>query len=312
MLQIALTPNRHQATSNNHADSILTRVRCKHEHVTQNEYNVIHFKYFVKLNYIKNVWSINHNIFVIGGPGLWPVNLIITSITLLWELLIEFIHHDTLGIYIIKWNHFPRYWPFVPVNSRHKGQWRGALMFSLICAWINDWVNNREAGDLRCHRGYFHVNVMSCKIPIQSGGEQTFLGSYLSNFVLFVPTIAICFPFCNVNPVTWFPLVTCAPGLLHMKTGIVSWVRAALGNMSLAWRTLWPTGVDSSPKKKSDSWWNGVVNERSNSNNAITVVMGNIDPSVWRFCGQRTAATRWKPIELVFQITGILFKIKSC
>ena len=25
----------------------------------------------------------------------------------------------------------------------HKGQWRGALMFSFICAWINDWVNNR-------------------------------------------------------------------------------------------------------------------------------------------------------------------------
>ena len=31
----------------------------------------------------------------------------------------------------------------VPVNSPHKGQWRGALMFSLIYAWINDWVNNR-------------------------------------------------------------------------------------------------------------------------------------------------------------------------
>ena len=54
---------------------------------------------------------------------------------------------------VIKWKHFPRYWPFVrgihqsPVNSPHKGQWRGALMFSLICIWINDWVNNREAGD---------------------------------------------------------------------------------------------------------------------------------------------------------------------
>ena len=36
----------------------------------------------------------------------------------------------------------------VPVNFPHKGQWRGALKFSLICAWINDWVSNREAGDL--------------------------------------------------------------------------------------------------------------------------------------------------------------------
>ena len=36
-----------------------------------------------------------------------------------------------------------------PVNSPHKGQWRRALMFSLICAWINGWVNNGEAGYLR-------------------------------------------------------------------------------------------------------------------------------------------------------------------
>ena len=34
-----------------------------------------------------------------------------------------------------------------PVNSPHTGQWRGALMFSLIYAWINGWVNNHEAGD---------------------------------------------------------------------------------------------------------------------------------------------------------------------
>ena len=39
-------------------------------------------------------------------------------------------------------------------------QWRGALMFSLICAWINDWVNIREAGDLRRHRDHYYVIVM--------------------------------------------------------------------------------------------------------------------------------------------------------
>ena len=68
---------------------------------------------------------------------------------------------------VIKWKHFPRYWPFVrgihrwPVNSPHKGQWRGALMFSLICTW-NAWVNNREAGDLRRHRVHYDVIVMVC------------------------------------------------------------------------------------------------------------------------------------------------------
>ena len=47
-----------------------------------------------------------------------------------------------------------------PVNSPHKGQWRGALMFSLICVWINGWVNNREAGDLRRYRAHYDVTVM--------------------------------------------------------------------------------------------------------------------------------------------------------
>ena len=49
----------------------------------------------------------------------------------------------------------------VPVNSPHKGQWRGALMFTLICARINGWVNNREAGDLRRYRAHYDVIVMS-------------------------------------------------------------------------------------------------------------------------------------------------------
>ena len=49
----------------------------------------------------------------------------------------------------------------VPVNSPHKGQWRGAFVFSLICTWINDWVNNHEAGDLRRHHGHYDANVMA-------------------------------------------------------------------------------------------------------------------------------------------------------
>ena len=48
----------------------------------------------------------------------------------------------------------------VPSEFPHKGQWRGALMFSLICAWINRWVNNREGGDLRRHRTHYDVIVM--------------------------------------------------------------------------------------------------------------------------------------------------------
>ena len=74
----------------------------------------------------------------------------------------EQLYHDD----VIKWKHFPHYWPFArgihrsPVNSPHKDQWRGALMFSLISVWRNGWVNNREAGDLRRYLAHCDVTVM--------------------------------------------------------------------------------------------------------------------------------------------------------
>ena len=72
---------------------------------------------------------------------------------------------------VIKWKHFPRNWLFLrrihrsPVNSLHIGQWRGALMFSLISVWINDSVYNREAGDFRrclAHCEVIVMRVLSC------------------------------------------------------------------------------------------------------------------------------------------------------
>ena len=79
---------------------------------------------------------------------------------------------ETWGVFcklhggVIKWRHFPRYWPFVlgipqsPANSCHKGQWRWAFMFSMIYAWISCSVNNCAAGDLRCHHAHYDITVM--------------------------------------------------------------------------------------------------------------------------------------------------------
>ena len=50
---------------------------------------------------------------------------------------------------------------FCAENSPKKGQWRGALMFSFICAWTNSWANNRDTGDLRRHPAYHDVTVIS-------------------------------------------------------------------------------------------------------------------------------------------------------
>ena len=57
---------------------------------------------------------------------------------------------------VIEWKHFPR----SPVNSPHKGQWRGALMFSFIYVGTNGWVNNSKAGDLKRYRAHYDVIVM--------------------------------------------------------------------------------------------------------------------------------------------------------
>ena len=84
------------------------------------------------------------------------------SSTFLEKSKLSLKNHDD----VIKWKYFPCYWPFVRgihrslVNSPHKGQWRGALMFSLICAWINGGVKNGEVGDLRRHRVHDDVIVM--------------------------------------------------------------------------------------------------------------------------------------------------------
>ena len=92
-------------------------------------------------------------------------------------------YHDD----VIKWQHLTRFWPFMrgihrsPVKSPHKGQWRGPLMFSLICAWINGRVNNPDAGDLRRHHALYEVTVRMREIrrsPLDSPHELPVMRSF--------------------------------------------------------------------------------------------------------------------------------------
>ena len=75
--------------------------------------------------------------------------------------LVPWCHDD-----VIYWKHIPRNWPIVreihpsPVDSPHKGKWRGLLIFSLVCVWPNGYANYRDAGNLRRHRGHYDVTVM--------------------------------------------------------------------------------------------------------------------------------------------------------
>ena len=85
-----------------------------------------------------------------------------------------------------------------PVNSPQKGQWRGVLIFSLICARINGWVNNRDAGDLRRRCAHSDVTVMEMwmlkpvglKMLFQKNGlPGAWLSWYFSWKILFWKTL---------------------------------------------------------------------------------------------------------------------------
>ena len=124
-----------------------------------------------------------------------------------------FVYGGTFQLYdshdVIKWRHFPRYWPFErgihrsEVNSPHKGQYRGALMFSLICAWTNHWLNNRDAGDLRRHLVHWDVIVMRilcvimwilvpCDIVHWSAAARHSLQDCFGVFAVLVLSVILC------------------------------------------------------------------------------------------------------------------------
>ena len=134
-------------------------------------------------------YYLDHSVFTSTRIGSW---FFLVWITNRRRDIHKYRKHDN----VIKWKHFPRYWSFVqgihrsPVNSpasdtelwcflwsapwingwvnnreagdlrRHLAHYDVIVMFFFICAWTNGWVNNRDAGDLRRHRAHYDVTVM--------------------------------------------------------------------------------------------------------------------------------------------------------
>ena len=115
---------------------------------------------FVRVNYPENVWNEFANLLDSNHE----------------VMVSKYKNHDD----VIKWKHFPRYWPFVrgihrsPVNSPNKGQWRGALIFTLISA-LNKRLNNQSWGwwfETPSHTHYdvivmwLQIMWLWCNVPI--------------------------------------------------------------------------------------------------------------------------------------------------
>ena len=141
--------------------------------ILMSQYQTKHKSSVVSIKYSTSKWT--YSVMKLNISPVINTNIKTQALLFSWRLDASWFYTPGLSFKchddVIKWKHFPRNWPFVreihrsPVNFPHKGQWRGALMFSLIYAWINDWVNNREAGDLRRQHGHYDVIVM-CYIDI--------------------------------------------------------------------------------------------------------------------------------------------------
>ena len=87
--------------------------------------------------------------------------------------------------------------PYPSVNSPLKDQWCGALMFSLICAWTTDWVNNRHASELRRHWAHYYVTVMGSYYPLR-------IWIYLPNLTMIIRAVIKKYWLTTRDPMTCF------------------------------------------------------------------------------------------------------------
>ena len=119
-----------------------------------------------------------------------------------------------------------------PVNSLHKGQWRGALVFCLICAWTNGWVNNRDAGDLRRHRA--HYDIMTVVVFLKYIKKHPF---HQMDFWLIWCTYAIGTYF-RTQSRPWSavsnPCVRIKLCSIFYQTGTIQWGTASVAKISSA------------------------------------------------------------------------------
>ena len=158
-------------------------------------------------------------------------------------LSIDRLHKCTNAQYddVFKWKHVSRYWPFVrrihwpPVNYPHKGQWRGALMFSLICAWMNGWLNNCKAGDLRRHNAHYDVTVMFQYITMNHSLDLCAYFLIIYN-VSFVGNCEDMIPILILHFLMPFDIINMAKGKRKNKTSsshaLVRWMKTNVYNLT--------------------------------------------------------------------------------
>ena len=105
---------------------------------------------------------------------------------------------------------------------------------SLICAWTNGWVNNRDAGDLRRHRAHYDVTVMWIRVLVYVALDWVHRWSrskiITSTNADFLPTGPFSAPLKQISYKT-VHLKCCLQDVSHFVEVSMSWPQ---------WRVCWP------------------------------------------------------------------------
>ena len=132
----------------------------------------------------------NLNLFVFvqstWGDRLWLISIVWFVILVFlnkWQIRIKYTDSNRYHDHVIKWKHFPRYWPFV--RGIHRPVTRSFDVY--FDARINGWVNNRAAGDLGHHHAHYDVIVMITTTIIILHGDVTTITT--ASVVCFLPTL---------------------------------------------------------------------------------------------------------------------------
>ena len=89
---------------------------------------------------------------------------------------------------------------------RTKASDAGLWFFSLICPWINGWVNNREAGDLRRHCAHYDTTVMD-RIPVTHSTSQEIYNYLVLSCLCCIYVIIILFISISIISLALGPLM---------------------------------------------------------------------------------------------------------
>ena len=163
-----------------------------------------------KLNCAQEIHAYTHIVIYVYhiNRGLYMYFRFTSFLFIKWHILLKSFSgkESRLLISYPWWRHQMETFSALPVKSAHKGQWRGALMFSLIHAWTNGWVNNRDAGDLARHRANYDVSVMRSKTDHELIVSEIGLRTTAAKIFLFASfsLLKYCFIFTNYHWALYF------------------------------------------------------------------------------------------------------------